>query len=307
MIALYVLFALSVFCPVYTYALYPIVLRMMRGKQYKSEESEPTVSVVIVGEDAEKKVTNVRQCEYPNAEIIVGDYASKTKGNIIVFTDTKTQLDLAAIREIVKPFADERVCCVVGQQTNPEGNSAFWKYENIVKELESRIGCVSGAPESLFAVRKSDMPEVPEKVINKPFYIVTKIEEKRKAVLFQDTAKTYEGKTEGTNFEKHVQDAVGYWQALKLFPQMLESFVYVSHRVMKWFVWLNIVVMLVTSGVLGLNGYAFMTTLFYFQVVGYFFVLLLGRQNIGGPIGKIIGNGYYFLMLNASYLVGFFR
>lgn len=307
MITLYVLFALSLFCPIYTYALYPIILRILRDKQYKSEEIEPTVSVVIVGEDAEKKVTNVRQCEYPNAEIIVGDYASKTKGNIIVFTDTKTQLDLAAIREIVKPFADERVCCVVGQQTNPEGNSAFWKYENIVKELESRIGCVSGAPESLFAVRKSDMPEVPEKVINKPFYIATKIEENRKAVLYQETAKTYEGKTEGTNFEKHVQDAVGYWQALKLFPKMLESFVYVSHRVMKWFVWLDIVVMLVTSGVLGLNGSAFMATLFYLQVVGYFFVLLLGRQNIGGPIGKIIGIGYYFLMLNASYLVGFFR
>ena len=311
MIALYVLFALSVFCPVYTYALYPIVLRMMRGKQYKNEEIEPDVSVVVVGKNVEEKVTNDCQCGYPNANVIVGDYANKTKGDIIVFTDTKTQIDLSAIREIIKPFADQRVGCVVGQQTNPEGNSAFWKYENKIKELESRIGCVSGAPESLFAVRKSDMPRIPESVLNKPFYIATKITENGKAVLYQETAKAYEGKTDGTYFRKHVEDARGYWQALKLFPKMLigrhGSFVYISHRVMKWFVWLNMVTMLVTSGLLGFNGSAFMATLFYLQVVGYFLLLLLGRKNIRGPVGKIIGIGYYFVMLNMSYLVGFFR
>lgn len=313
MIVLYVLFALSVFCPIYTYALYPTVLRMLRGKQYKNADIEPAVSVVVVGEDAADKIRNIQQCGYPKTEIIEGGYsdANKAKGEIIVYTDTKTQMDLAALREIVRPFADERIGAVVGQQTNPEGNSAFWKYENLVKRLESRIGCVSGANERLFAVRKSDMPEVPEDVLNKPFYIATKITEDGKDIIFQDTAKAYEGKTEGTNFQKHVEDAAGYWQALRLFPKMLigrhGSFVYVSHRVMKWFVWLNMILMLVTSGALAVKGSVLMAVLFGLQIVGYAVVMLLGKRNIGGAIGKLISIGYYFVMLNVTYMIAIIK
>ncbi|GFI26135.1 hypothetical protein IMSAGC012_01254 [Lachnospiraceae bacterium] len=308
--ALYVLFMVSLFLPIYTYFIYPCILRLLKGKEYKKQEMEPAVSVVVVGKNATEKVKNIRQCKYSDIEIIVGDYASKAKGEIIVFTDTKTKLDLEAIREIVKPFAEKQVGCVVGQQTNPGGNSAFWKYENLVKSLESRIGCVSGANKSLFAVRKADMPEIHEKVLNKPFYIAAKIMENGKDIVFQDSAKTYESESGGTNFRKHVEDAVGYWQALRLFPKMLfprhGSFVYVSHRVMKWFVWLNMVLLMVISGVLAVFGSLPMTVLFAFQVFVYVVVIVLGRKDIGGVVGLMISIGYYFVMLNAAYFVGVF-
>lgn len=308
MIVLYGLFAVSLFCPVYTYALYPIVLRLMKGTEYGCEEIEPAVSVLVIGEDTAEKSRNLRQCEYPGIEIMEGGYADadRAQGEIVIFTDTKTALDPAAIREIVKPFADERVGAAVGQQTNAEGNSAFWKYENLVKRLESRIGCVSGANESLFAVRKRDLPEVPETVLNKPFYIASRITEKGKAIVFRDSAKAYEGRTEGTNFQKHVEDAAGYWQALRLFPKLLigkhGSFVYVSHRVMKWFVWLNMLVLLVTSGALALSGSALMAVLFGLQIAGYLAAFTLGRSGAGGFVGKLSGIGYYFVMLNAAYM-----
>ncbi len=307
MIALYALFVLSVFFPLYTYVLYPVILRLLKGKQFKLGDDKPSVCVVIVGENEADKIKNVEQCKYSDLEIIAGNYNSETRKQIIVFTDTKTQLDLAAIQNIVKPFADDRVGCVVGQQTNPSGNNLFWKYESRVKQLESRIGCVSGATGSLFAVRKSDMPNVEEKVLNKPFYIATKIVENGKAVVYQEYAKAYESTTVGTNFRKHVEDATGYWQCFILFPKMLGSFVYVSHRVMKWFVWLNMVILLVSSGMLGAAGSMLMMVLFWLQVTGYAMIVLLGRRKIGGFIGKIIGIGYYFFMLNIAYFVGMFK
>ena len=313
MIVLYTLFALSVFCPIYTYALYPVILRMLRKKRYKNVDIEPDVSVVVLGENATDKIKNIQQGEYPNVEIIKGGYrdANNAKGEIVVFTDTKTDMDLNAIWEIVKPFADERVGAAVGQQINPEGNSAFWKYENIVKRLESRIGCVSGANDSLFAVRKRDLPGVPENVLNKPFYIATKITERGKDIVFQDTAKAYEGKTEGTNFQKHVEDAAEFWQALRLFPKMLVgshgSFVYVSHRVMKWFVWLNMLVMLMTSGMLAVKGSVVMAILFILQIVVYLMLVLLGRKQMKGAAGRLISIGYYFLTLNVAYFLGLIR
>lgn len=314
MIVLYVLFAFSVFCPVYTYALYPIVLRFLKGKDYKSAEIEPSVSVVIVGEDAADKITNIQQCAYPEIEIIEGEYrdANRAKGEIIVFTDTKTEMDLTAISEIVKPFADERVGAVIGQQTNPDGNSAFWKYENLVKRLESRIGCVSGANKSLFAIRKRDMLDVPDDVLNKPFFIATKITENGKHVVFQESAKAYEGKTEGTNFQKHIEDAAGYWQALRLLPKMLlgrhGSFVYVSHRVMKWFVWLNMIVMLVTSGVLAVNDATNPIILMLLMCQILFYVLAIIYYKSGNKrmdkVTKILSIIEYFSTLNLSYIYG---
>lgn len=313
MVVLYVLFALAILCPVYTYILYPCFLSVLRDKNYRCDYIEPSVSVIVVGDDAEDKIKSVQQCDYPKLEVRNGTYndADKAAGEIVIFTDTKTQLDLEAVRNIVSSFADERVACVVGQQTNPEGNSAFWKYENIVKGYESRIGCVSGATEGLFAVRKEALPKVPVSVRNKPFFIATKITENGMAVVFQDEAKTYEGKTSGINFKKHVSDAAGYWQALRLFPRMLighhGSFVYVSHRVLKWFVWVNMLVMLVASGILGLNGAFLMALVFWLQVVTYFVVMLLGRMKIRGPVGKLLGIGYYFVMLNVAYFVGAFK
>lgn len=312
MIALYVLFALSVFFPIYTYALYPVILKFMKRKKWTEDSIEPSVTVVITGENPNRKLRNVLDSDYPGIQIVEGDYGSafKAEGDIIVFTNTKTELDTKAIREIVKPFADEKVGCVVGQQTNPEGNSTFWKYENLVRRLESNIGCVSGATASIFAVRKTELPELPGKVLNKPFYIATKIMEKGRAVVFQETAKAYEGKTEGINFIEHVQDAAGYWQSLKLFPEMLlfhhGSFAYVSHRVMKWFVWWNMFMMLLISALL-VNDSVLMMIIFWMQLAGYAVILLLGRRSIRGTVGKLIGIGYYFVMLNTAYFIGLFR
>lgn len=311
MVFLYVLFALSVFFPLYTYLLYPLLLKSCKEKDYISRSIEPKVSIIVIGPNPDSKIPNVKQCDYPDLEIITGDYDSafRAKGEIIVFTDTETKLDTDAIRRIVEPFADNRISCVVGQQTNPNGNSSFWKYENHIKKLESCIGCVSGANNSLFAVRKGDLPVVPGSVINKPFYIVTKITEKKIDVVFCENAKTYEEINDGTNFKKHVKDAAGYWQALLLFPRLLffkhGSFVFVSHRVLKWFVWLNLLVLFATSGVLSLLGSFVMTALFISQTIGYSAIFLLGKR-LKGSIGRFFKLVHYFIMLNVAYLVGLF-
>lgn len=296
----------------------------MPEKIYKTENSHsvennylrelnPSVTVIVVGKNGKLKADAIRQSGVDTiwAEQITESINKSARGKIIVFTDDKTVLDKVAISEIIKPFEDERIGCVVGQQTNPEGNSTFWKYENAVKLLESKIGCVSGVAASLFAVRKMDLPKVPETVRNKPFYIVTSITQAGKEVVYQPSAKAYESKTEGTNFEKHVQHAAGYWQALYLFPKMLlpinkGNFVYISHRVMKWFVWLNMVVALVTSGFLAFNSMP-LKIVFVLQFIGYIVVLLLGNKQLNGLFGQLIKILYYFTMLNVAYFLGVLR
>jgi len=273
------------------------------------------VSVVVVGnqESAGKKIENIQKNKYPDLQIVVADSITdgvkKTTGGIIVFTDTETELAENAIEELVKGFADPRIDCVVGQQSSKNGNSAFWKYENKVKELESNIGCVSGANDTIFAVRKDKMPIIDEKVKHKPFYIATSITQAGADVVYTPKAIAYEIPTEGDNFAKHVEDAKGYWQALRLFPRMLfprkGSFAYVSHRVMKWFVWLNLIVSLFVSGMLAFSS-QMMFVIFLLQIILYMVLLVFGKKASDGNLGKIMRIGYYFLMLNIAYAVGLF-
>ncbi len=313
LVFLYSLFVLSLFLPFYTYALYPILLRILKRRRVNEKTIAPPLSIIIIGkeEKSKEKLSGVKDLEYPEYEVLqaesIHDGAKKAKHDILLFTDTETTLDKDAAKEIVKPFADSNVGCVVGQQTCKEGNSLFWKYENYVKALESRAGCVSGITDSIFAIRKGSIIKVPDNIRNESFYIATLLTRSGKAIVYEPKAKAFEFPKEGTNYKKHIQDAVDYWQAFFFLKMMLipgkGSFVYISHRVMKWFVWLNMVIALITNGFLAC-GSPVMFYLFLCQVLFYVAMLFYSKCKLKW---KLIGIAYYFFSLNISYMFGFFR
>lgn len=307
------LFVLSLFLPFYTYALYPILLRALKRRRVKEGILAPPVSIIIIGgeEKSKEKISDVEKLEYPEYEVLqaesIQDGAKKAKYDILFFTDVETTLDKNAVAEIVKPFADSNVGCVVGQQTCKEGNSAFWKYENLVKALESRVGCVSGVTDSIFAIRKDCIIKVPDEIRNESFCIAALLTRSGKAIVYEPGAKSFEQRKEGTNYRKHIQDAVDYWQAFFFLKTMLMpgkgSFVYISHRVLKWFVWLNMVTALITNGLLACR-IPFMFYLFLCQVLFYVSMLVYSKCRLKW---KLVGIAYYFVSLNISYMLGFFR
>lgn len=324
MIVLYVLFALSVLCPIYTYAIYPVILKFLPGKKYKTEEIRPYVTAIILGnsEDASKKASNLIESVYPveKLEVLVAsgninDSISKAKGDIVLFTDTETFFDKHAIANLMKCFADEKVGCVVGQQRkrpDKDGkptDSTLWKYENKVKEFESRIGCVSGANGSIYAVRKNLVPAIKPEIINKDFFVATSVTQSGMDVVFEPSATAYEEPAEGNNFEKHVRDGAGNYLVLGIFWRMLFPrkgwFVYVGHRVMKWLVPFNMIVAFVTSGILAFHiPFGVMAVLFGCQVMAYLILLITRNRAIGGAAGKLLSILQYFISLNCAYFVG---
>lgn len=156
-----IIFTLSIACPVYTYAIYPLVLKILpkrkRGKGVSIENIK--IHAFIISKDIEqaklkkKKLLNL----FPKERLMISIVASHSEINkiindstadIILITDSKTELDQKAIRKIVDPLADSSVGCVVGILKKKENtdkntnNSIYWKYENKVRNLESKIGCV---------------------------------------------------------------------------------------------------------------------------------------------------------------------
>lgn len=319
-IALYIIFGLSLFFPFYTYFLYPLVLKLFRDKKFKNGDISPSITAIVCfgdGDSAEK-VRNIESTKYPKLQIIVDNdinsAVSKSDGKILVFLDNKTKLDKDALNQIVKSFADERVDMVVGEQTCKDGNSVFWKYEKAVRKMESKIGSVSGANNSLFAVRKNAFPNIPINIKNVSFYISTKIKQNGDVIIYNQDAKTYESKSFGNNFQKHVREASGFWQAFLIFWKMLlprkGSFIYVSHRVMKWFLWLNVLMIIVLPIVawlvLGDFVMEIISIVEFCFIVLYLLLLVLSltkNKIINGAV-KILN---YFISINIAFLIGLFR
>jgi glycosyltransferase involved in cell wall biosynthesis len=86
-------------------------------------------------------------------------------GEVLAFSDANCVWAAAALRKLVRNFADPEVAYVCGQLrleapdgTNQEG--VYWRYELLVREAESELGSVTGGNGSIYAVRREDYVEV---------------------------------------------------------------------------------------------------------------------------------------------------
>jgi len=105
----YILFWVSVGALLYTYALYPLLVRLLaRGRVYSgpafAERELPTVSILIPAHNEraviEQKITGIYRSAYPLAkvEVIIGSDASTDGTDEIVLALTKTHQRLSLVR-----------------------------------------------------------------------------------------------------------------------------------------------------------------------------------------------------------------
>lgn len=84
-------------------------------------------------------------------------------GEILIFSDANSIYDPQAIQRLVQNFNDPDVGYVTGKMiyTNPDGTvigdgcSAYMKYENYLRKLETKVGSIVGVDGGVDAVRKS--------------------------------------------------------------------------------------------------------------------------------------------------------
>ncbi len=334
-IVLYVVLGLSILAPIYTYVFYPFVLKLLPRKDFKAGgDYNPTISVIIVNIDDIR--VRKRKDEILNAHInglleMVSskdqneavEMIPKLKGEIIVVSDGNSSFLQNTIPALIVPFGNKRVACVSGlSRKAPDKEGKFrdgtnWKYENSIKRLESGIGCLSGANPSVFAFKKAALEGAIDKKIHLDFYIPTALEEQGYAVLFEPHSIVYEEeRTESDLFEKHIEDGASGYRSIFRFWRLLlprsGSFVFWSHRVMKWLVPFNLIFLLIGASIISL----YHTWAFYFlliQVVAYIYVALYYMlftkkgKAINGVIGKLSDFASYFISLNAAWFMGLLK
>jgi cellulose synthase/poly-beta-1,6-N-acetylglucosamine synthase-like glycosyltransferase len=238
------------------------------------------------------------------------------RGELIVFSDTSSELEPGALRALVRNFADRKVGCASGlyrlkgsADLRGEGEGLYWRYETFIKRQESRLHSILGAHGAFYAIRKSMFERLGEAAINDDYLIPMRIVAQGYRAVYEPQAVAWErhvASVEG-EFARRRRIAAGNCQQIADLRALLNpyygwvAFSFFSHKVLRTLAPIFLVILLVSgfwlpspwSGiVLGLQ-FAFYAS----AAVGY----ACQRR---GQMVKWLSPPFYFCLGNLAMLAG---
>jgi cellulose synthase/poly-beta-1,6-N-acetylglucosamine synthase-like glycosyltransferase len=249
---------------------------------------------------------------------VLNDLVALARGKFVVFTDANTFFEPSAIKELIRGFRlMPSACAVVGKlefrtaegTVNPD--SFYWRYETLLKTLESRFGTVLGANGAIYAIKRTWFHALPAGTIVDDFLIPMLMRlERGGMVVFRPSAKAWEmvPETVRDEFRRRVRIGAGDAHALRhtwrlLLPdQGMLAFTYWSHKIIRWLGPVLLLTAFVSN--LFLADRAWGRALLIVQLTAYALGLaspLLARVPV---IGQAATGAWYFMVINAALLLG---
>jgi cellulose synthase/poly-beta-1,6-N-acetylglucosamine synthase-like glycosyltransferase len=296
------------------------------------ELTYPSGLEIIVGCDActDGTAALARRAGLPNARILefterrgkpetLNQLVPLAKGDIVVFCDANTMFRPETLISLVRHFEARNVGCVCGElrlvnagnKKSTEG--IYWKYETMLKFLESRLNMLVGANGGVFAIRRELFTPLPPDGIIDDFLVAMRIRATNHRVVYDPEAVATEEVAEGVSheFKRRVRIGAGNLHALKYTWELLNpargwiAFSYWSHKVFRWLVPIALCVAEVSAlllasdpryGALAALGVVFVGL----ALVGY-------RFDLRGRYWAPVSLPYYFISMNLALLIGFLR
>jgi cellulose synthase/poly-beta-1,6-N-acetylglucosamine synthase-like glycosyltransferase len=249
---------------------------------------------------------------------------------IVVFSDANTQLGKESIKRIVKCFNNPKVGCVSGEKRiiNKEkdaavgaGEGIYWHYESTLKKWDAELYSVVGAAGELFAIRTELFTQVEADTILDDFIISLRVAQKGYTIGYDPEAYAIEHASLDVKEEMKrkirisaggIQSVVRLRSLLNIFKYRTLSFQYISHRVLRWTITPLCLLLLLTSAIFlgaseGIMGFGLYSVLFWLHLLFYAAALLGRMQENKQTKLKALFVPYYFLVMNYSVLLGFYR
>ncbi len=145
-------------------------------------------------------------------------------GEIIVFSDANSLYAPDALRRLMEPFADPAVGYVTGRMLyrardgslTGEGCSAYMRYENALRGLETLVGSVVGVDGGIDAVR-ADLYVVMRADQQPDFVLPLSVVVRGRRVVYAPGARVYEASLSetGAEFRMRTRVALRAWHALR--------------------------------------------------------------------------------------------
>lgn len=248
---------------------------------------------------------------------------------IVIFSDANTDLNRDAVKEIVKEFSDPRVGCVAGEKriylsekekAVSAGEGIYWKYESLIKKLESDINSSVGAAGELFAIRTELFENVEPDTILDDFTISLIIAKKGYKIKYAPKAIACEKASFSIKEElkRKIRIASGGFQTLVRMKNLLNifkygflSFAYISHKVLRWIMvpFSFIMIFFINILIVTFLSPSFSFYLFTFLLQIFFYILALTGFLLKNKSTKIksIFIPFYLFIMNYAVLTGMIR
>ena len=262
---------------------------------------------------ASERVRVIRQAERCGKGVAVNAGAAAARGEVLVFTDANSMFAIDALTELVRPLRDESIGLVTGISRYSDGTigSAYQRYEQMLKALESRLGVIATADGAIYAMRKSLFREMDPALINDFMHPILVSIQNAQSVMSREAVCIEEFSATG-EFARQVrmvsQAALVYF---RLLPELIAKrrwrsiVVLSSHKLLRWFTApLLVIAVLATLALAHLGG-------IYRIALGaeivFAIVAVLGlaarRQGLEGKLTF----AYQFVALNCAQAVGLWR
>ena len=171
------------------------------------------------------------------------------RGDIVVFTDANVELDVEAFGNLARHFSQLEVGCVCGhllyvnarESEAAAAGSLYWRFEEMLKRLETDTGSVMGADGSLFAIRRKLFRTPPSDIIDDMHTSLSILCDGYRLVRAEDVL-AYERSVSSTSeeFRRKVRISCRafnchrlLWPRLRLL-RPLDLYKYVSHKFLRW-------------------------------------------------------------------------
>ena len=219
------------------------------------------------------------------------------QNDILVFSDANSIYNPNAIKKLARNFADQRVGVVCGELRYHEEKSEesiYWNYEIAIKKGESRNGWLIGANGSIYAVRRESYVPLPKDAISDHLEPI-KVYGNGLDIIYESEAIAIEDAPINVLLRKRriiLRSLISMKYILnELNPFRKRSIYipYVSHKLIRWFTPIFLLLIFLSSGLL-INYSNMYLYMFYSQIFFYLLGLTLS------PIR-------YFLKVNIASLL----
>lgn len=238
---------------------------------------------------------------------------------VVVLSDANTDVDPAAIRRLVRWFADPAVGAVCGRLVLTDaaagGNAdgIYWRYETFLKRCEGRLGALLGANGAIYAIRRELFVPIPPPTIIDDFVIPLLAKLRSDCAIVYDDSATASEETAldiAAEFRRRARIGAGGFQAIGQLWRLSDprrgwvALAFVSHKVLRWCVPFFMLGAAISSALL--CRHALYRDALLVQA-GLYGVSLAGALVPPIRLPRFIRVAQLFAGMNAALLVGFWR
>ncbi|MEZ5000861.1 MAG: glycosyltransferase family 2 protein [Bacteroidales bacterium] len=276
-----------------------------------------------------ENITLLHQEKREGKSAAINRAMKKVSTPVTVLSDANTMLNREALIKVAEGFADGKVGCVAGEKRIYQaraanaanaGEGSYWRYESMIKRLESGTGSAIGGAGELIAFRTSLFKDIPPGIINDDFTISLDIIRQGYRVKYCPEAFATEKGSRNMREETRrkvrissggIQILARNLDILNIFRYGFYTFQYISHKVLRWTVVpLSIIPVFIVNILIILKGDSpadiYLIT-FWLQSIFYLLVVTGGLlSNLAVRI-KLIFLPYYLFSMNHATIVGIIR